>query len=180
MYFSCQKRGQRNAARNWRLAWFHNDELGLYPRSLVYEYGIIRPIKFRWTRSLKQLRSCLREFRPLGLNGARSSVPSPSTRTANRDDGITHSAGRCVGSGQDQAQQQTVTAVSVSVSSRSLRRRPLLSAVIPAARVGVIDRSEPGPIGFGVVGPSREGEWPYGNRHVPENTIALRSSVAKD
>jgi hypothetical protein len=49
MFFSCQNRGTGNAARNQRLAWFHDDEVGLYPRALVFEYGNHQTgVKIRW------------------------------------------------------------------------------------------------------------------------------------
>jgi hypothetical protein len=53
MFFSCQNRGPGNAARNQRLAWFHEDEVGLYPRSLLFEYGIHQTgVKIRWPADL--------------------------------------------------------------------------------------------------------------------------------
>ena len=49
MFFSCQNRGIGNVARNQRLAWFHDDEVGLFPRSLVFEYGNYQTgVKIRW------------------------------------------------------------------------------------------------------------------------------------
>jgi hypothetical protein len=53
MFFSCHNRGTGNAARNQRLAWFHDDEVGLYPRSLVFEYGNHQTgVKIRWPADL--------------------------------------------------------------------------------------------------------------------------------
>jgi hypothetical protein len=52
MFFACQNRGQGNAARNQRVAWFHDDEHGLYPQSLVFEYGNFQTgVKIRWPSS---------------------------------------------------------------------------------------------------------------------------------
>ena len=39
-FSGCQNRGDRNTARNERLAAFHHDEFVLYPHSVVFEYGI--------------------------------------------------------------------------------------------------------------------------------------------
>lgn len=48
-FSGCQNRGPGNAARNARLASFHRDELALYPRSLVFEYGSFQTgVKVRW------------------------------------------------------------------------------------------------------------------------------------
>jgi len=49
MFFACQNRGPNNVDRNRLIARFHNDELGLYPQSLVFEYGIFQTgVKIRW------------------------------------------------------------------------------------------------------------------------------------
>ena len=48
-FSGCQNRGPQNAARNQRLALFHSDEVALYPRSLVFEYGNFQTgVKIRW------------------------------------------------------------------------------------------------------------------------------------
>jgi len=49
VFSGCQNRGRGNAARNQRLAWFHSDEVELYPQSLVFEYGNFQTgVKVRW------------------------------------------------------------------------------------------------------------------------------------
>ena|SRR5215210_1301073 len=49
MFSGCQNRGSENAERNQRLTMFHGDELGLYPHSLVFEYGNFQTgVKIRW------------------------------------------------------------------------------------------------------------------------------------
>jgi hypothetical protein len=49
MFSGCQNRGPGNTARNQRLALFHDDEVSLYPRSLVFEYGNFQTgVKVRW------------------------------------------------------------------------------------------------------------------------------------
>ncbi|MFH1118049.1 MAG: hypothetical protein V1792_29360 [Pseudomonadota bacterium] len=49
MFFACQNRGRDNVERNRLIARFHNDELGMYPQSLVFEYGILQTgVKIRW------------------------------------------------------------------------------------------------------------------------------------
>jgi len=48
-FSGCQNRGTRNDARNLRLASFHNDEVALYPQSIVFEYGKFQTgVKVRW------------------------------------------------------------------------------------------------------------------------------------
>src|SRR5262249_26657625 len=53
MFFSCHNRGKKNAVRNQKLAWFHDDEVGFYPHSLVFEYGDHQTgVKIRWPADL--------------------------------------------------------------------------------------------------------------------------------
>lgn len=48
-FSGCQNRGPGNAKRNNRLASFHGDEVGLFPHSLVFEYGNFQTgVKIRW------------------------------------------------------------------------------------------------------------------------------------
>lgn len=49
LFSGCQNRGPENSARNRRLAFFHNDEVALYPKSIVFEYGNFQTgVKVRW------------------------------------------------------------------------------------------------------------------------------------
>jgi hypothetical protein len=47
-----QNRGRANAKRNQRLVLFHSDEAGLYPDSMVFEYGNFQTgVKIRWPQN---------------------------------------------------------------------------------------------------------------------------------
>jgi hypothetical protein len=59
MFSGCQNRGRGNAKRNNRLASFHGGEMGLFPHSLVFEYGNFQTgVKIRCPTH--DLRECLR------------------------------------------------------------------------------------------------------------------------
>jgi len=52
-FSGCQNRGEGNAARNERLMAFHSDEVGLFPHSIVFEYGTFQTgVKVRWVDRL--------------------------------------------------------------------------------------------------------------------------------
>ncbi|MGO9118300.1 MAG: hypothetical protein ACLQPD_11920 [Desulfomonilaceae bacterium] len=49
MFFACRYSGPGNVTRNQRITLFHNDEIGLYPQSLVFVYGSFQTgVKIRW------------------------------------------------------------------------------------------------------------------------------------
>ena len=55
-FSGCQNRGTANTRRNQRLALFHSDEVALYPRSLLFEYGNFQTgVKILWPVSSIQL-----------------------------------------------------------------------------------------------------------------------------
>jgi hypothetical protein len=70
-FSGCQNRGLGNAARNERVAAFHNDEVELYPHSLVFEYGNFQTgLKIRWpANSIDHVIANLRQMVEAAWNG---------------------------------------------------------------------------------------------------------------